>query len=240
MSTLHDLPPSERPRERLLKHGAEALSLQELLAIILGRGTKNEPIMNISQKLLSQFGSVIGLENASAEDLVSIKGIGLAKACQLKACFELKRRSLIADGNLYPLKSKDIGEISNTNAQKHTTPDDIYRQVRQKIVNFHKEHLLVVSLDSRSKIIGTDIVSVGTLNSSLIHPREVFETAIRRHAAQIILCHNHPSGELKPSNDDLQVTKNIKSAGDILGIPVIDHLIVTTKGFLSFKTTGFL
>ena len=224
MSTLHDLPSNERPRERLLRHGVEILSLQELLALIFGRGIKGEPVMKISQELLSRFGSLRLIEAASVEDLMTIKGLGIGKACQLKASLEIARRF-----NTVP----DIICYSGKN-QNPVSPKDIYQTVRSILINFHKEHLLVVSLDNRNKIIGTDIVSVGTLNSNLIHPRETFETAIKRHAAQIILCHNHPSGETAPSEDDIKVTKNLVSAGNILGIKVIDHLIITQNSFYSF------
>ena len=226
MSTLHDLPKEERPRERLLKYGVETLSLQELLALVFGWGTRGEPVMKISQQLLSKFGSLQTLSETSIEDLRAIKGLGLAKSCQLKACFELSRRL-------------NSSVVINKNKERITvSPDNIYKQLRSKIINYHKEHLLVVSLDNRNKIIGIDTVSVGTLNSNLIHPRETFETAIKRHAAQIILCHNHPSGELIPSEDDLIVTKNLVSAGRLLDIEVIDHLIITKEGFYSFKKEG--
>lgn len=223
MSTLHDLPKDERPRERLIKYGVEVLSLQELLALIFGRGTKGEPVMKISQQLLSKFGSLQTLSETSIEDLRLIKGFGLAKSCQLKACFELSRR----------LNSSVV--INKNNERITVSPNNIYQQLRSKIINYHKEHLLVVSLDNRNKIIGIDTVSVGTLNSNLIHPRETFEVAVKRHAAQIILCHNHPSGELSPSEDDLKITKNLIQAGKILGIELIDHLIISKEGFYSFK-----
>lgn len=224
MSNLHDLPKDERPRERLIKYGVEFLSLQELLALIFGRGTRGEPVMKISQQLLSKFGSLQSLSETSIEDLKTIKGLGLAKSCQLKACFELSRRL----NHSYSISSHSC-ESGNP-----VSPKSIYKQIRAKIINYHKEHLLVVSLDNRNKIIGVDTVSVGTLNSNLIHPRETFEAAIKRHAGQIILCHNHPSGELIPSEDDLTVTKNLISAGKLLDIEIIDHLIITKEGFYSF------
>ncbi|MBI5127227.1 DNA repair protein RadC [Candidatus Roizmanbacteria bacterium] len=225
MSNLHDLPVDERPRERLVKYGVEALSLQELLALIFGRGTKDNPVMMISQKLLSKFGSLRLIEEASIEDLRIIKGLGLAKACQLKACFEVARR----------LNFLQQVVRHSRDGENPVSPEDIYQIVRSKIINFHKEHLLVISLDNRNKIIGVDTISVGTLNSNLIHPRETFEIAIKRHAAQIILCHNHPSGELTPSEDDLNITKNILEAGKIIGIELIDHLIIVRNNFFSFK-----
>jgi DNA repair protein RadC len=157
--------------------------------------------------------------------LKTVKGIGLAKACQLKACFEIARRLVI----------KNIPPRTSFGRNDKLGPKEIYKAVRSKIVNYHKEHLLAISLDNRNKIIGVDTISIGTLNSNLIHPRETFEVAIKRHAAQIILVHNHPSGELTPSEDDLKVTKNLISAGRLLDIEVIDHLIISKKGYFSMK-----
>lgn len=221
--TLHDLPADERPRERLLKYGVESLSLQELLSLIFGRGVKGESVVNISQKLISTFGSLDQMSEASVEDMKKIKGLGLAKACQLKACFEISRR-LRQEENLNKKKSKIIN-----------SPKDIFPLLKEKIINFHKEYFMVASLDNRNKLISVDTVSVGTLNSSLIHPRETFEVAIKNHAAAIIICHNHPSGELKSSEDDLIITQNLVKAGKLLGIEVSDHLIITKDGYYSFK-----
>ncbi len=221
--TLHDLPADERPRERLVKYGVESLSLQELLSLIFGRGVKGESVANISQKLITTFTSIDSLSEASIEELKEIKGLGLAKACQLKACFEILRR-LRREENLNKKKSKIIN-----------SPKDIFPLLKEKIINFHKEYFMVVSLDNRNKIISIDTVSIGTLNSNLIHPRETFEVAIKSHAAAIIICHNHPSGELKPSEDDLIITQNLVKAGKLLGIEVSDHLIITKDGYFSFK-----
>lgn len=221
--TLHDLPVDERPRERLVKYGVESLSLQELLSLIFGRGVKGESVVNISQKLISNFGSLDELSEASIEELKKIKGLGLAKACQLKACFEISKRLV---------KEESLGKHKN---QIIKQPKDLFPLLKEKITNFHKEYFIVASLDNRNKIISIDTVSVGTLNSSLIHPRETFEIAIKNHAASIIICHNHPSGELKPSEDDLAVTQNLIKAGKLLGIEVADHLIITKDGYFSFK-----
>jgi DNA repair protein RadC len=223
MFTLHDLPANERPRERLVKYGVESLSLQELLSLIFGRGVKGESVINISQKLISTFGSLDQLSETSIEELKKIKGLGLAKACQLKACFEISKR-FIKEESLNKNKSIII-----------KSPKDIFPLLKEKIINFHKEYFMVVSLDNRNKVINVDTVSVGTLNSSLIHPRETFEAAIKNHAAAIIICHNHPSGELKPSEDDLVVTNNLIKAGKLLGIEISDHLIITKDGYFSFK-----
>lgn len=223
MNNLNDIPNEERPRERLIKYGVESLSLQELLSLIFGRGVKGESVVNISQKLISNFGSLDKLSEASIEELKKIKGLGLAKACQLKACFEILRRSKIENSS-----AKNKNKIIRK-------PEDLYSLLKEKILNFHKEYFLVASLDNRNKIISIDTISIGTLTSSLIHPRETFEVAIRNHAAAIIICHNHPSGELKPSEDDLAVTDNLVKAGKLLGIEVSDHLIIAKDGYFSFR-----
>jgi len=221
--TLCDLPAAERPRERLIRYGVEPLSLQELLTLIFGRGVKGESVVNISQKVISVFGSLAQLSEASIEELKKIKGLGLAKACQLKACFEISKR-LIKEEKSNKNKSIVI-----------KSPKDVFLFLKERIINFHKEYFMTVSLDNRNKIINIDTVSVGTLNSSLIHPRETFETAIKNHAAGIIICHNHPSGELKPSKDDLVITQNLIKAGKLLGIEISDHLIITKDDYFSFK-----
>jgi len=223
MFTLHDLPIDERPRERLVKYGVESLSLQELLCLIFGRGVKGESVISISQKLMNRFDSLDQISEASIEELKEIKGLGRAKACQLKACFEISKR-LVKEENLNKNRSTII-----------KSPKDIFPLLKEKIINFHKEYFMVVSLDNRNKVINIDTVSVGTLNSSLIHPRETFEVAIKNHAAAIILCHNHPSSELNPSEDDLIITQNLVKAGKLLGIEVSDHLIITKDGYFSFK-----
>ncbi len=223
MNNFNDLPVDERPRERLVKYGVESLSLQELLSLIFGRGIKGEPVMDLSRKIIGAFKSLDKLSQTSVEELKTFKGLGLAKACQLKACFEIAKR---------------LTNEENLNINKNVvirSPKDIFPLLKEKINNFNKEHFMVASLDSRNKIISIDIVSIGTLNSSLIHPRETFEIAIKNHAAGIIICHNHPSGELKPSEDDLIVTNNLIRSGQLLGIEIADHLIISKKNYFSFK-----
>ena len=227
--TLHDLPKSERPRERLKKFGAESLSAQELLALILGRGVKGESVSMIAQKLLSCFGSLEGIMNASLEDLQSVKGLGLAKASQLKACFEIARRLFMKSEPAEETRQKEI-----------TSAQEVYELIKSKISNYTKEHFVVLSFDIRNKFLGMDTVSVGILNENLMHPRETFDAAIRRHAAHIIISHNHPSDDPEPSEDDLEITKRLVESGKILGIEVIDHIVVTKKGFLSFKDKGLI
>ena len=214
MSKIKNLPVEERPRERLLKSGPESLSLQELLSLIFGRGIKKE--------LLLTFNSLNKLSEASIEELKEIKEIGLARACQIKACFEIGRR----------LKKEE--KLSKNKNKIIRSPKDIFQLLKEKVINFHKEYFIVVSLDNRNKVISSDTVSIGILNSSLIHPRETFEVAIKNHAASIILCHNHPSGELKPSKDDILITDNLVKAGKILGIEIFDHIIITEREYFSF------
>ena len=228
--TVRDLPQAERPRERMQKFGIEALSAQELLMLLLGRGVRGESIATCAQKLLSQFGSLEGIMQASLEDLQTVKGIGFAKAAQLKACMEISRRKEQA--------GESLAESQKGNAV--VSPQAVSRLVQAKISNYAKEHFLVVSFDVRNKVIGIDTVTVGTLNASIVHPRETFDTAIRRHASHIILAHIHPSNDTEPSSQDLAITNRLAQAGKILGIELVDHIIVGQSGFLSFKERQLL
>jgi DNA repair protein RadC len=223
--TVYDLPKPERPRERLQKFGAEALSAQELLALVIGRGIPKKSVMNIAQELLTKFGNIKAISQATIEELSQIKGIGLAKAAQIKACFELGRRE-----ELEPeLKNFDIKD-----------PETVVKAVRAGIKDKAKEHFKLILLNPRNKIVGISTISIGTLNASLVHPREVFKDAIKHSAASIILAHNHPSGDPDPSEDDLTITKRLTEAGKILGVEVIDHIIVGKNGFFSFKEKGLI
>jgi DNA repair protein RadC len=219
--TVHDLPLSERPRERLLKLGPEALSAQEILAIILGRGIKGESVMVTSQKLLSKFGNLKGIANASMEELTQISGIGPAKAAQIKAAVELsKRLESSADESKKPaLKS----------------PEDVVNIVRGQLKGKKKEHFLVLCLDTRNHLINCKSVSMGSLDTSVVHPREAFKEAISSSAASVIFVHNHPSGDPEPSEEDIELTKRLAKAGEIVGIEVLDHIIVCDKSYLSLK-----
>ena len=219
--TVHDMPVSERPRERLLRLGAEALSSQEVLALLLGRGTKGESVMLTAQKLLTQFGNLKNIASASIEELTKITGIGTAKATQIKAAFELSRRL-----EEPPDRAPKIAVKS---------PQDILKPVRSLLKGKKKEHFLVLSLDTRNHLIGTHKVSIGSLDCSIVHPREVFKEAIADSAASVIFVHNHPSGDPTPSTDDIQLTKRLTEAGEILGIEVLDHIIVCDEDYLSMK-----
>ena len=223
--TIHDLPKPERPRERLRNFGPEALSAQELLALVIGRGIPGKSVMNIAQELLSRFGNIKAISEATIEELSQIKGIGFAKAAQIKACFELGKRQ-----DLEPeLKDFDI-----------KNPQSVVKAIQSSIKDKAKEHFKLILLNTRNKIIGISTVSIGTLNSNLVHPREVFKDAISHSAASVVFAHNHPSGDPEPSEDDLTITKRLTEAGKILGIEVIDHIIISKNGFFSFKEKGLI
>jgi DNA repair protein RadC len=192
--TVRDLPRQERPRERLQKFGPEALSAQELLALVIGRGIPKKSVMSIAQELLAKFGNIKAIGQATIEELSQIKGIRLAKAAQIKACFELGKRE-----ELEP-EPKDFN-IKN--------PESVVKAIRSSIRDKAKEHFKLILLNPRNKIIGISTISIGTLNASLVHPREVFKDVIKHSAASIVLAHNHPSGDPEPSEDDLKITKNL-------------------------------
>jgi DNA repair protein RadC len=208
----------------LQKFGVEALSAQEVLALILGRGISGESVMVTAQRLLSQFGSVKGIAGASVEELSQVKGIGLAKAAQIKAAFELANRL------------EGYSEAGEKPILK--TPEDVVGLVKGRLKGKKKEHFWALLLDTRSRLIKMAEISVGSLDSSIVHPREVFKEAISATAASVIFVHNHPSGDPTASEDDVKLTKRLAEAGDIMGIDVLDHIIIGDKKYLSLKREG--
>ncbi len=213
---IKDLPKVDRPREKLEKYGPERLSDSELLAILLRTGSEGVNVVELSSKILKKF-SGVGLAKASVKELKDTFGLGSAKACEIVACFELGRRLL-----------------QNKKAALLLSPQDVWDQLKD-IRDNKKEHFVIFFLDARNQEIKREIVSVGSLNANLVHPREVFEPAVRHLAAHVILAHNHPAGDPSPSQEDSDITKQLVDAGKLLDIEVKDHVIVSKTNHFSFK-----
>lgn len=222
------VPLEERPRERLLIDGADALSNAELLAIILGSGTKGQSVLELSIALLSHFGGLIQLLDASIMELTEVKGIGKAKALQITALFAIAKRTLRVHG----FHSPGANLIQNS--------EDAYNAMADLFTGEKKERLVVLLLDCRLAVIHREVVGIGTLSQVLVHPREVFRPAIRYQASSLILAHNHPSGEATPSESDIAMTKIVRASGEIMGIKLWDHLIVGKGAVFSFKDKRML
>ena len=226
--TVRDMPLLERPRERLLRVGAESMGLVELLAIIIRTGTRGESVLLTAQKLLSVFGNLHSIAQASVAEICKIKGIGKAKAVQIKAAIELGKR--LNDPDYRP-------EGPGKPVQ---TPEEAYKSMQSKLSGKKKEYFYILCLNTRGRVNDTRQVSIGNLDSSLVHPREVFKDAISTLASTVILVHNHPSGDLEPSAEDINLTKRLVEAGELLGIPVIDHIIVSDRGYISLKSRNLI
>jgi DNA repair protein RadC len=224
--TIHDLPSSERPRERLQKLGAENLSAQELLAVILGSGIAGESVIKTAQRLLDKFGDVHGLAEASVEELRTVRGIGLAKACQIKAAFEMANR--------WDKSSQSQNRLIIK------TPEEAYCELKGKSRGQKKEHFWAILLNTRNQRIKTVEISMGSLDTSIVHPRELFKEAIAASSSSVIVAHNHPSGNPEASQDDLKLTKRLVEAGSIVGIDIIDHIIIGDGRYISLKREGLL
>ena len=215
---IKDLPKSDRPREKLVAKGAENLKDSELLAILLRIGKAGKNVIEIASQILSKY-SKKRLLQMTYQDLVKIGGIDSAKATTLLAAFELAKRAL---------------EVNDTNLPTIVTPKDVVAQLTDLRHN-KKEHFIALYLNARNQLVHKEMISMGTLNANLVHPREVFEPAVRHLAAQIIIAHNHPSGDSQPSNADLEITKRLVEAGKLMGIEVMDHIIVAKSNHFSFK-----
>jgi len=219
-------PENERPREKLIRKGAEQLSAAELIGILIGTGTGIKTAVDIGKEMLNRFSGLEILADASIQELMEIEGIGKAKAAVLKAAFELSRQMQ--------------EEIAQQKCIFFRHPADVANIFMTRMGYLKQEVFAIALLDSANRFLGSNQITIGTLNSALVHPREVFRYAIKNTAAQIILIHNHPSGQLKPSKEDLQITNQLVGAGKILDIPVADHLIVTRDGYLSLREEGYI
>ena len=217
------LPPEDRPRERLYHVGASELSLQELLTIILGRGTQKASALVLSHRLLETFGGVRGVGRASLDDLKSVPGIGFVRACQLVAAFELGKR----------FARESCGKTAEIR-----NPGDIAKLFMDEMKHYDKEHFKAALLNTKNKILKIVTVSIGSLNASIVHPREILKPAISASAASIILVHNHPTGDPTPSNEDVEFTKRFAKCGELIGIRLLDHIIIGANTYRSLKETG--
>ncbi|MDK2862312.1 MAG: repair protein RadC [Methanomicrobiaceae archaeon] len=219
---MRDTPNHDRPREKLASRGPQVLTDAELIALLLGRGTKERDVWQVANDVRNYLKGAGGIP--SYNDLLEIEGIGSAKACEIMACFELGRRYLAGDG---------------VAGQRVLSPEDILPLVAEWR-NKKQEYFICITLNGAGEVIERRVVTIGILNQSLVHPREVFVDAITDRAASVILVHNHPSGSLEPSTQDLGITRQLAEAGSILGIRVLDHIIVTKNGYASLKELGHL
>ncbi len=222
---MRDLPDELKPRERMALSGIGALSNAELLALILGTGSKHENALDMCTRILAEAKGWRGLVTLSPAELENIRGIGRAKACQIQAVFEIGRRMAAA----VPETKKSV-----------RCPQDIADLVMEEMRYLDKEHFRIIPLNIKNQVLEIVPVSIGSLNSSPVHPREVFKHAIKLSSAAIILVHNHPSGDPTPSREDLEVTKRLAEGGKLLGIEVLDHIIIGDKQYASLKEKGVL
>lgn len=220
MAKVRDLPADDRPREKLLLRGSQSLTDAELIAILLRTGTKGKSVIQIAQEIINKETNLAQLASKSAADLVKNSGIGKDKAATLLAAFEISRRIL--------------SQTKWFSQKRITSPADVAEIFIPILRDEVKEHFIVVCLSSANKIIRYEKISQGNLNSSIVHPREVFKTAIENNSASIILIHNHPSENPEPSNEDISITRKMVEAGRMMDIPIFDHIIIAGNNYTSF------
>ena len=223
--TMKDIPADMRPREKLLRYGSGVLSDQELLAIIIRTGSRDANAIQLAESVLYQFRDLRGINHAGLEEIcASASGIGNAKAAQIKAALELGRRLSQQDSEIIRVKS----------------PQDVAAWVMEDLRYLQHEQFKILLLNTKNVIIACEEVSRGSLNASIVHPREVFARAIKRSAAAVILVHNHPSGDPTPSQEDINVTRRLVEVGRLVGIDVLDHLVIGDGVFCSLKEKGYV
>lgn len=222
-----DWPPQDRPREKLFDGGAESLTDAELLAIVLrtGNGSTGESALDHARRLLTRFGDLKGVSDASFAELGSVKGVGTAKIAQIKASFELGRR--------HDSWAWKPGELLGS-------PEEVYRHFRRIYRNVKREIFYVVLLTNKNRKIREVKISEGSLTASIVHPREVFHPVIKDSAAGVVFVHNHPSGDPAPSREDMEITRRLKEVGQLMGVRVMDHVVVGSDRYFSFNTHGLL
>ncbi|MCX9011418.1 MAG: DNA repair protein RadC [Candidatus Methanoperedens sp.] len=219
-----DMQKEERPRERLIKNGAAALSDYELLAIILRTGSRQENVINLCQRILSEH-NLKQLSTINIAQLMKIHGIKESKAAQIAACFEIARR---------------LESFREEVKPRINSPEDVYRLIYPRMREQKRENFIELCLDTKNQVIREETVSVGSLNANIVHPREVFRTALAVSAAHIIVAHNHPSGDPAPSREDIEITKKLIEAGKIIGVEVLDHVIIGDGRHFSMKEAGHI
>ncbi|MEH6989117.1 RadC family protein [Cytobacillus firmus] len=222
---IKDFPQDERPRERFVQNGPESLSNHELIAILLRTGTKDESVLQLANRLLTHFEGLRLLKDASLDEITAIKGIGSAKAIQVLAAVEIGRR---------------ISKLTYDDRYIIRSPEDGANFVMHEMRFLSQEHFVCLYLNTKNQVLHKQTIFIGSLNASIVHPREVFKEAFRRSAASIICIHNHPSGDPTPSREDIEVTKRLAESGKIIGIDVLDHLIIGENKFVSLKEKGYL
>jgi DNA repair protein RadC len=223
-SSVKHWPADERPRERLIAHGPATLSEAQLLAILIRNGRSGRTAVDLGRELLDRFGSLAGIEQAGIGEICAVRGIGPAKAAEIKAAIELGRR----------YQKPRLAGASFCSSQ------DVVEYYRPRMKDVKKEMFRCALLDTKNKIIREEIVSVGSLTASIVHPRDTFKAAIRESAAGVIFIHNHPSGDVKPSQEDILLTRRLVQAGEVLGIQVLDHIIIGDSGHFSFRDNGMI
>jgi len=223
--TLKEYPIELQPRERLCRFGVQALSDRELVAILLTTGSKNATALDIADTILTKYQGLKGLINLSVEELASFNGIGHGKAARILAALEMGKRISIQGAEFKPAIQ---------------SPEDVSNLVMEEMRFFDREHFRVLLLNSKNKVLSCETISIGNLNSSLVHPRELFKMAIKRSARAVVLLHNHPSGDPTPSREDIEVTERILNAGNLLGIDVLDHIIIGDNIYFSMKEKGII
>ncbi|WP_077621359.1 RadC family protein [Sediminibacillus massiliensis] len=220
-----NVPKQDRPRERLIEMGPPYLSNQDLLAILLGTGTKEESVMTLAQRVLMHFEGLRLLKDSTIEELTAIKGIGSAKGVLLLAAIEFgKRMHCFKPEERYVIRSPEDGA------------DYVMEEMRQ----LNQEHFVCMFLNTKNQVLHRQTIFIGSLNASIVHPREVFREAVKRSAASIICAHNHPSGDPSPSQEDIHVTKRLSECGKMIGIELLDHLVIGDRKFVSLKEKGYL